>query len=490
MKFLVDRRTRVGCLWNIQELVSQHRLGPGARRWNLDRLIYEGFCQAGPTFLDRVEGRFAVAYLDRERELLFLARDWIGEVPFHWSVSNEKIVVANTIEAIQSELKGEYAYRYVLAFPLSKYSLIDVSEIRPHNVANNIRFTEEERYYNFEAECMGKKGGGQKPLRESARCVRELLKQSIQRRLDGNGSRRANLLLSGGLDSFSIAIALRRLGVSVTAYTLSIGAGGKDVSRAREYAKLLGCEHEVVEVDSRQVRNVIDAAIRTSESYHCYNVYCAVGMHLLGERLAAVGVESAFCGEAVNEALGDYRDWEVLDPKSRVSCVLQHVDYRRMERVNERVLYVWGQRGDRGKYNRQLGGGLAKHAGSRMYKPFLHHGIDLESPYYDRSLLSEMIAIRPSALRSHGGKAGFFTMVFKQDLEEMGIPESVLVGSEKVRLQDGSNGGEGGITPILLAHGWTQAKLIRRFNDEFGADLDPEREAARLQGLDPCGTPK
>ena len=103
-------------------------------------------------------------------------------------------------------------------------------------------------------------------------------------------------------------------------------------------------------------------AVKVSESFHLYNVYCAIGMDLLGSKLTDLGIKNAFCGEAMNEAVGDYKDWIVYDPIAKTDVLIQKINSERLQNVKERILYVWGNSSDKGKYNRQLGTGLAKHA--------------------------------------------------------------------------------------------------------------------------------
>jgi hypothetical protein len=203
-------------------------------------------------------------------------------------------------------------------------------------------------------------------------------------------------------------------------------------------------------------------------------------MHLMGEIMKKRGFEVAFCGEAVNEAIGDYHDWTITDPQNRNEIVLQKINSERLEKIEERIAYTWGKSVDAGLYNKQLGTGLAKHAGSRMYKPFHFHGLHLESPYYDRTVLQNIVSISPETLKRIGGKPGLFMRIFKRDLQKLGIPKDLILNCKKVRFQDASEGGEGGITSVLYRKGMDQKRAIELFNRLFESHLDSSLETRRL----------
>lgn len=489
---LDDLRQDKGTVWNIGELCQRFGLTvPRAKssprgqeaEVDLDRFIYTGYLRKGKPFLEAIRGKFSCVYHDAERKQLFFARDWIGETPMHWAVARDGFVVANTITALKERLAGRYHYAYVHAFPQAKWLKADLSHVDPHCVAETCRFPADELYYDFAAACVRKSDPNlnRRALQPRMELVRHHLEDAVRLRVGGGPrSGPVAVLLSGGLDSFSVALLLRALDMPVVGYTLAIDEGGDDVTMASEFARYLKIEHRIVRVTGQDVLDVADQVVSIAETYHLYNYYCAVGMYLLGRQLASDGVTTAFCGEAVNEALGDYHDWVVTDPQTGASKTLQHVNFRRMQQSKERLLYVWGQSWDRGKYNRQLGTGLAKHAGARMVKPFLSHSLNLECPYYDHQILSDLVSLPHEALESVDGKPGLFMLAFREDLERWRVPESAVLACKKVRFQDASEGGRGGITPVLLGAGYDQLRLLEMFNERFQAGLNARQEAERL----------
>jgi asparagine synthetase B (glutamine-hydrolysing) len=488
---LKDKRKRSGTIWNIHEVLKRYPFGVPHAPWNkgpniseedwIDEFVYQGFTVHGIRFLRALQGRFAIAWVDNGSGQLFMARDWIGEQPFHYIATLSGFVVGNTIADIKSAAGSDYSYAYARAFPQAHYQLIDLKEVRSRAVSTTIRLAPPVLYYDFsQAVEDARSSNASTAFEATCGLIRERLHISASQRMAAHEGRPLYLLLSGGLDSFSVALALKRAEASFEAVTLSVKGGGGDLAVAKEFAKRLSLKHHVLSVEPEAVARAFEKATQISECYHLYNIYCAVGMHLMGEIMKKKGFEAAFCGEAVNEAIGDYHDWTITDPQNRNEIVLQKINSERLEKIEERIAYTWGKSVDAGLYNKQLGTGLAKHAGSRMYKPFHFHGLHLEAPYYDRTVLQNIVSISPETLKRIGGKPGLFMRVFKRDLQKLGVPKDLILNCKKVRFQDASEGGEGGITSVLYRKGMDQKRAIELYNRLFESHLDSSLETRRL----------
>lgn len=485
-----DLRVARGRIWNVAEVTRRFSVGGSDAPWNskthvpqeawLDQFIYQGYRSYGTSFMGSLKGRFATVYFDPVRQTLFLARDWIGELPLHMLATQNGVILANTIESIRAVAGNLYTYAYVRAFPQAHVQEIDLTDVDSECVALTMRPQEPLLYLEFGTLVQqAKYDVGYELDRPTAEYLRGLLLASVARRARAESGPYA-VLLSGGLDSFSVALAMKTQGFPFDAYTLSVNGAGDDAKMAADFARRLGVTHHVIRITSAEVVQTFEDAVITSESYALYNVYCAVGMLLMARQLRRMGVSGAFCGEAVNEAVGDYKSWEVIDPSSGRAVVLQRINSARLQQTEERQLLVWGHPRDKGKYNKQLGTGLAKHACSRMVKPFLSTDLTLECPYYDPQLLAHLVAIPPEVLHSMGGKPGLAAAILEPDLRQFGISRDLVESCKKVRLQDASEGGSGGITAVLMAAGSDQRRAIRVFNEHFGATLDPNLEASRL----------
>jgi asparagine synthetase B (glutamine-hydrolysing) len=478
----VDLRVVKGKIWNYGDWRygedHQHEHDP-------DYFLYHGFRTRGQDFLRNVNGRFGAAYHDEDADVIFLCRDWVGEVPLHYYLTDSSLIAANRISDIQNYLGADFSYEFVRVVPQSHVLIIDAAE--QYEFDRKIRKTwnvrERALYYDFSHDDVGEWLEDSDAILEDAiNAIRSGLERSVQRRLSTASldNQRPAILLSGGIDSLSVAYFLSQCEPRTVAYTLSIGKGGSDVERARLVAEHFGLEFRIVRLEPDNVIGQYFDAVRESELYHLANVYCAVGMVTLANTLREHGISTAFCGEGVNEALGDYHDWVVKDPRTGSNVVLQRVDHERMSTRNGRLRYIWGREHKEGRFNLQLGSGLAKHGIGRMVKPMLSAGINLECPYLDRNVMRYLVSIPKKRLDGIGGKPGLMCKVFQKEIESGAIPKEFITESEKIRLQDSSDLGERGISPILIAAGFDQKKTIMIFNSLFGARMTPDADAMRL----------
>lgn len=423
-----------------------------------DGVVYKRYKQYGDKFLQQINGEFAYVYYDKTSDVIFATRDWVGEAPLHYAISGNNIYFANFISDLLVKLPS---LGYVDIVAVNRSEVIQINT-KTKNVQKHL-------YYNFYEE---KNENNYSDLKIVAKKIHDLLFEAVKVRLPKNPNKTA-LLLSGGIDSMSVAYIVSVLSPNIPAYTIEVASQqSTDLIRAYEITKAFGLDHKVINVSEKEILDCVSDAIAESEIYHMYNVFCAVGMHKLASVLRNDGMKHVFTGEGGNEAFGDYHDWIVIDPKTKKEVTLQTTakDFGEPE---GREAYIWGNLiGEaKGRYNVQLGSGLGKHGGSRMYKPMFKHGITLLSPYLEKRIMKTISNIPSKILNDAGGKAGFMRMVFDEEVRDGKIPERFFA-VKKIRFQDASEGGAGGITGTLLGQGYNQEKLIEMFNNIFRAHIE------------------
>jgi asparagine synthetase B (glutamine-hydrolysing) len=481
-QIVFDHRSKKGKIFNVKEVVTRYYFGNKSSPWNknvlqsseewIDAFIYEGYCAYGSDFLIALEGRFAVVHIDPVLRVLFLARDWMGEMPFHFLITETGFYFANTVQTIKEHTGEHFQYEHIRSFPQSHYQVIELVHIDEKHIAATYRPDKRILYYNFEVDVKSKVKKGMDMDSYDFSRLAPFIKQAILRR--AVKQQQNYLLLSGGLDSLSVAVAMKSAGVPFETFTISIDGKPGEWETAKVFAEKLNVAHTIINITSAEILAEYKKSIAIGEIYHLYNIYCTLGMLLLGEKLAARGIKRAFCGEAMNETVGDYKDWKVFDPIAQQLVTLQNINTERLQNIEERILYVWGHSTDKGKYNRQLGTGLAKHAGARMIKPFMHHGIELECPYYEKNFLSAIISLTADQLKDAGLKPGILWKIFEEDFLRYGFEEKEILECKKVRLQDA------GITTVLLGAGYDQEQTIHLFNNIFNTDYRVKEKAKSL----------
>ncbi|MCK5096052.1 MAG: hypothetical protein KAR24_01720 [Candidatus Pacebacteria bacterium] len=426
---------------------------------DLDLQIYNNFRNKEVEFINQLKGSFAFLYDDNVNNVIFAVRDWIGEVPLHYIVKEESIYFANFIEDLRDNVPG-YKYDDVVALNRSELLVIDKKK----------GIIEKKLYYNFNQEDISAE---HQNIEKIALDIHDRLLESTKLRFDYFNKKEQAVLLSGGIDSMSVAYFVSLFDKNIPAYTLQIGDNeSTDVIRARMIAKHFGLEHRIIKVPKDRVLACIDRSIESSEIFHLYNVFCAIGMDLMAETLKNDGILYVHTGEGGNECFGDYYDWIIYDEKTNRKKILQTTS-EDFKTPLGREAYVWGNlvAEKKGRYNAQLGSGLGKHGGSRMYKPMYKKGITLLSPYFDKKIMKILTNISVDTLKNIGGKPGFMSLAFKKETEEGKIPKEFF-DVKKIRLQDASEDGAGdGLTETLLRSGYDQKKIIELFNNIFQADV-------------------
>lgn len=489
-QIIFDQRTRKGRIWNLKETLARFPFGDPGSPWNqqaeetndawIDQFVYEGFCAHKIDFLQNLQGRFAIVFHDTINHRVFVLRDWIGEMPFHYLATESGIFFANTINDLMKSTGEDFLYDNLRSFPQSHYQIIELKDIEENNVAGTFRPDKRVLYFDFESKVMEKVNPSLKMSGFDFTRLSSLIKTSVSRRANRHSNDPNYLLLSGGLDSLSVAVAMKSAGIPFETYTLSVDNKLGEAEMASLFAKKLGVKHYIINLTTSEIIKAFRESIITGEIYHLYNVYCTVGMTLMGKKLSEQGIANAFCGEAMNEAVGDYKDWKIFDPVQHKEVIVQKINTERLQNINERILYVWGHSVDKGKYNRQLGTGLAKHGGARMIKPFMAHGIDLECPYYEPDFLSSIVALTPLQLREFGYKPGLLWQIFQRDFSACGFDEQLIRKCKKIRLQDTTENGDSGISSVLLTTGNDQEKTLTIFNNYFKAGYNIKEKAKNL----------
>ena len=185
--------------------------------------ILDAYLLAGERCLDWLIGDFAFAIWDPAREILFCARDHFGIEPFYYESNDMRFVFAGELGQFDEHSKSEIAEAVIGDFVLGRVA--DTSSTLYRNIkrlppAHYAVFgrgrLDVRRYWSLgDAEVVVD--------RNPADQFRSLFETSVRTRLDAGGT--AGILLSGGLDSSSIACTARRArvesgGMSIPTFSL------------------------------------------------------------------------------------------------------------------------------------------------------------------------------------------------------------------------------------------------------------------------------
>lgn len=256
--------------------------------------------------LDKLDGMFAIALYDREKEILFLARDPFGEKPLYYSFgpnffafsSEPKVLFHITSLSPQPDFQAlqEYLFFGFIPSPLSAFSgikklpagyflILDIKRwrldveryfyIRKLEKINNSRFALEVLDYEF--------------------------RQSVKRRLISDVP--LGIFLSGGIDSSSV-VAVASEFTKPKTFSISFSESSYDESEfSREVADFFGTEHTEFKMEQKDMLSVIPEIFdKLDEPFADSSI---LPTYILS-KLTRTKVKVALSGDGGDELFGGY----------------------------------------------------------------------------------------------------------------------------------------------------------------------------------------
>jgi asparagine synthase (glutamine-hydrolysing) len=215
-------------------------------------VLLHGYREWGPAMVERLNGMWAFALLDRKQRRLLLSRDRFGEKPLYWAAQPGVFAFASELHALlahgalrversRQALQKYFAYGFVPA-PLTLFEgahalpagcnlLVSLADLS----------TRLERWWELRLEP-GPDAGFR--AEEAAGALREALQRSVARRLRSDVP--VGVFLSGGIDSSAVAACAVRALSGRPLRTFSIGFDDPSFDEgphARLVAAHLGTEH-------------------------------------------------------------------------------------------------------------------------------------------------------------------------------------------------------------------------------------------------------
>jgi asparagine synthase (glutamine-hydrolysing) len=264
--------------------------------------------------LQLLDGVFAFILYDKQKELLYVARDPYGVRPLYMLNSNSN----NNGLAISfaSELKV-LSELFNIIKTLNKEDIEEdnayITQFKPgHYMSfkkyNNIfiPFTPYTKYntYCFSSDIMN-------PIPKELNSIYfelcDKLISAVKKRVIGTTDRPVACLLSGGLDSSLIAALVSKF-YPGQLETYSIGMkGSEDIKYAELVAEHIESKHTSIIVSEEEFLDAIPEVIKTIESYDTTSVRASVGNYLIGKYIAKHSTAKViFNGDGSDELAGGY----------------------------------------------------------------------------------------------------------------------------------------------------------------------------------------
>lgn len=248
----------------------------------------------GIHFLEKLNGIFAFALYDSEKDEFLIARDPIGVIPLYIGYDSDgKVYCASELKALEG-----FCERYEPFLPGHCYYSKDGKMTR--------LYVRDWTQYEAVADA---------PASVSA--LREGLEKAVREQLMSDVP--YGVLLSGGLDSSVIsAIAKRYAARRVETdgkmaawwpqlHSFAIGLeGAPDLAKAREVADFIGTVHHEIHYTIQEGLDALRDVIYYIETYDVTTVRASTPMYLLARVIKSMGIKMVLSGEGADEIFGGY----------------------------------------------------------------------------------------------------------------------------------------------------------------------------------------
>lgn len=248
----------------------------------------------GIHFLEKLNGIFAFALYDSEKDEFLIARDPIGVIPLYIGYDSDgKVYCASELKALEG-----FCERYEPFLPGHYYYSKEGKMTR--------WYVRDWTQYEAVADAPA-----------SVSTLREGLEKAVRDQLMSDVP--YGVLLSGGLDSSVIsAIAKRYAARRVETdgemaawwpqlHSFAIGLeGAPDLAKAREVADFIGTVHHEIHYTIQEGLDALRDVIYYIETYDVTTVRASTPMYLLARVIKSMGIKMVLSGEGADEIFGGY----------------------------------------------------------------------------------------------------------------------------------------------------------------------------------------
>ena len=248
----------------------------------------------GIHFLEELNGIFAFALYDEERDEFLIARDAIGVIPLYIGRDRDGLLyVASELKALEG-----FCDEYEPFLPGHYYWSREGEMRRWYN----------RDWMNYEAV---------KNNESSLSQLHDALEAAVRRQLMSDVP--YGVLLSGGLDSSVIsAIAKKHASFRVETnsqsgawwpqlHSFAVGLeGAPDLAKARVVAEHIGTVHHEIHYTIQEGLDAIRDVIYYVETYDVTTVRASTPMYLLARVIKSMGIKMVLSGEGADEVFGGY----------------------------------------------------------------------------------------------------------------------------------------------------------------------------------------
>ena len=250
--------------------------------------------EKGVGFLEDLNGIFAFALYDEEKDDFLIARDPIGVIPLYIGHDADgKVYVASELKALEGQCDT-----YEPFLPGHYYLGSEGKMVRWYK----------RDWFDYD---------NVKDNSSSVESVHDALESAVKRQLMCDVP--YGVLLSGGLDSSVISAVAQKFASKRIETDSRLGAwwpqlhsfavglkGAPDLAKAAEVAKYIGTVHHEINYTIQEGIDALRDVIYYIETYDVTTVRASTPMYLLARFIKSMGIKMVLSGEGADEVFGGY----------------------------------------------------------------------------------------------------------------------------------------------------------------------------------------
>lgn len=296
-----------GEIYNHQEIRRQYADTYRFKTQSDCEVILPLYKEKGTQFLEDLNGIFAFALYDSEKDTYLIGRDAIGVIPLYQAWDRQgRYYVASELKALEGQ------------------NMVSIEEF-PNGCYYYSKDEKPVRYYRRSWEQFDAVQSARRATDSSGAVINEDIIQTVRDGLEKAVKRQLmsdvpyGVLLSGGLDSTVIAAVTQKFAKKRVEtgslkdawwpqlHSFAVGLeGSPDLDAAKKAADFIGTVHHEVHFTIQEALDALEDVIYHIETYDITTVRASTPMYLLARVIKSMGIKMVLSGEGSDELFGGY----------------------------------------------------------------------------------------------------------------------------------------------------------------------------------------
>ena len=313
-------------------------------RSNCDtEVIVAAYLKWGISCIERFNGMFAIAILDRKDDSLYLIRDRIGKKPLYYYVEAENLYFASELKPImkingfrkevETDIIGNYLNHMCIPAPYSIFK--NVYKLDPGSVLQfQYGKVKKWKYWSVARKYHDLAKNPVQDFEVAKSELKDKLRKSVKARMTADVP--VGAFLSGGYDSSLVCAMAQELSVQpIKTYCIGFEQPGlNEAPYAKMVAQHLGTDHTELYISDADMYKIIE------ELPQCYDEPFADSSQIatmLVSRLAKQDVSVVLSGDGGDEFFGGYNIYPKLQRAQKIDFIGAFIYYaKKIPMVNKR----------------------------------------------------------------------------------------------------------------------------------------------------------